>query len=112
MILLIIDLLQKFDYKIDDTNIKKFLKALEKLEEHQHQIFLEDLEKAKLDNQSLNEHLKKLDLLNSKIKDLIDKKNILEEENYNLKIYLKDKNLEEDYQNFTRKLEHNFEFER
>ena len=46
MILLIIDLLQKFDYKIDETNIKKFLKALQKLEEHQHQIFLEDLEKA------------------------------------------------------------------
>ena len=44
--------------------------------------------------------------------DLIDKKDILEEENYNLKSYLKDKNLEEDYQNFTRKLEHNFEFER
>ena len=46
MILLILDLLQKFDYKIDDTNIKKFLKALQKLEEHQHQIFLEDLEKT------------------------------------------------------------------
>ncbi len=46
MILLIIDLLQKFDYKIDETNIKKFLKALKKLEEHQHQIFLEDLEKT------------------------------------------------------------------
>ena len=45
MILLIIDLLQKFDYKIDETNIKKFLKALQKLEEHQHQIFLEDLQK-------------------------------------------------------------------
>ena len=46
MILLIIDLLQKFDYKIDETNIKKFLKGLQKLEEHQHQIFLEDLEKT------------------------------------------------------------------
>ena len=46
MILLIIDLLQKFDYKIDETNIKRFLKALQKLEEHQHQIFLEDLEKT------------------------------------------------------------------
>ena len=46
MILLIIDLLQKFNYKIDDTNIKKFLKALQKSEEHQHQIFLEDLEKT------------------------------------------------------------------
>ena len=46
MILLIIDLLQKFDYKIDETNIKQFLKALQKLEEHQHQIFLEDLEKT------------------------------------------------------------------
>jgi hypothetical protein len=46
MILLIIDLLQKFDYKIDETNIKRFLKALQKIEEHQHQIFLEDLEKT------------------------------------------------------------------
>lgn len=46
MILLIIDLLQKFDYKIDETNIKKFLKSLQKLEEHQHQIFLEDLQKT------------------------------------------------------------------
>ena len=46
MILLIIDLLQKFDYRIDETNIKKFLKALQKLEERQHQIFLEDLEKT------------------------------------------------------------------
>ena len=46
MILLIIDLLQKFDYRIDETNIKKFLKALQKIEEHQHQIFLEDLKKT------------------------------------------------------------------
>ena len=46
MILLIIDLLQKFDYKIDETNIKRFLKSLQKLEEHQHQIFLEDLQKT------------------------------------------------------------------
>ena len=46
MILLIIDLLQKFDYRIDETNIKKFLKALQKLEEQQHQIFLEDLQKT------------------------------------------------------------------
>ena len=46
MILLIIDLLQKFDYKVDETNIKRFLKALQKLEEHQHQIFLEDLQKT------------------------------------------------------------------
>ena len=46
MILLIIELLQKFDYRIDETNIKQFLKALQKIEEHQHQIFLEDLEKT------------------------------------------------------------------
>ena len=66
-----------------------------------------------LDNQSLNEHLKKLDLLNTKIKDLIDSKNNLEEENYNLKIYLRDKNLEEDYQTYTKNLNsHNMEFER
>ncbi|WP_323593077.1 hypothetical protein [Aliarcobacter butzleri] len=46
MIFLIIDLIQKFDYKIDQTNIKEFLQALQKLEEHQHQIFLEDLKKT------------------------------------------------------------------
>lgn len=34
MIFIIIDLLQKFDYKIDQTNIKEFLEALQKLEEH------------------------------------------------------------------------------
>ena len=54
-----------------------------------------------------------IDLLNLKIKDLIDNKDSLEEENYNLKIYLKDKNLEEDYQTYTRNFNsHNFEFER
>ncbi len=64
MILLIIDLLQKFDYKIDETNIKQFLKALQKLEEHQHQIFLEDLEKTLkyFDNQK---KLQQMEILNS-----------------------------------------------
>ena len=46
MIFIIIDLLQKFDYKIDKTNIKEFLEALQKLEEHQHKIFLENLKKT------------------------------------------------------------------
>ena len=46
MILLILDLLQKFDFEINETNIKRFLKSLQKLEEHQHQIFLEDLQKT------------------------------------------------------------------
>ena len=50
MIFIIIDLLQKFDYKIDKTNIKEFLEALQKLEEHQHKIFLEDLNKYCDDN--------------------------------------------------------------
>ena len=96
-------------YNISNLDLK--LEKLEKLK-NENSILKSHLEKVKLDNLSLNEHLKKLDLLNIKIKDLIDSKNSLEEENYNLKIYLKDKNLEEDYQNFTRKLEHNFEFER
>ena len=64
MILLIIDLLQKFDYKIDDTNIKKFLKALQKLEEHQHQIFLEDLEKT-LKSFDEQKKLQQMEILNS-----------------------------------------------
>ena len=96
-------------YNVSNLDLK--LEKLEKLK-NENSILKSHLEKSKLDNQSLSEHLKKLDLLNIKIKDLIDKKDILEEENYNLKSYLKDKNLEEDYQNFTRKLEHNFEFER
>ena len=64
MILLIIDLLQKFDYRIDETNIKQFLKALQKIEEHQHQIFLEDLEKTLkyFDNQK---KLQQREILNS-----------------------------------------------
>jgi hypothetical protein len=96
-------------YNISNLDLK--LEKLEKLK-NENSILKSHLEKSKLDNQSLNEHLKKLDLLNLKIKDLIDNKNLLEEENYNLKSYLKDKNLEEDYQTYTRKLEHNFEFER
>ncbi len=64
MILLIIELLQKFDYRIDETNIKQFLKALQKIEEHQHQIFLEDLEKTLkyFDNQK---KLQQMEILNS-----------------------------------------------
>ena len=97
-------------YNVSNLDLK--LEKLEKLK-NENSILKSHLEKSKLDNQSLNEHLKKLDLLNTKIKDLIDNKNLLEEENYNLKIYLKDKNLEEDYQNFTRNLNsHNIEFER
>ena len=64
MILLIIDLLQKFDYKVDETNIKKFLKALQKLEEHQHQIFLEDLEKT-LQFFEDKKKLQEIEILNS-----------------------------------------------
>jgi hypothetical protein len=94
------------------SNLDLKLEKLEKLK-NENSILKSHLEKSKLDNESLNEHLKKLDLLNLKIKDLIDNKNLLEEENYNLKSYLKDKNLEEDYQNFTRNLNsHNMEFER
>ena len=97
-------------YNISNLDLK--LEKLEKMK-NENSILKSHLEKSRLDNQSLNEHLKKLDLLNIKIKDLIDSKNLLEEENYNLKIYLRDKNLEEDYQNFTRNLNsHNIEFER
>lgn len=96
-------------YNVSNLDLK--LEKLEKLK-NENSILKSHLEKAKLNNESLTQHLQKLDLLNLRIKDLIDKKDSLEEENYSLKSYLKDKNLEEDYQNFTRKLEHNFEFER
>ena len=97
-------------YNVSNLDLK--LEKLEKLK-NENSILKSHLEKSKLDNQSLSEHLKKLDLLNLKIKDLIDSKNTLEEENYNLKIYLRDKNLEEDYQLYTKNLNsHNMEFER
>lgn len=72
------------------------------------------MEKAKLDNEALNQHLQKLDLVNLRIKDLIDKKDSLEEENYSLKSYLRDKNLEEDYQIYVRSLDlqNTYEIER
>lgn len=97
-------------YNVSNLDLK--LEKLEKLK-NENSILKSHLEKSKLDNQSLNEYLKKLDLLNLKIKDLIDSKNLLEEENYNLKIYLRDKNLEEDYQIYTKNLNsYNMEFER
>ena len=72
------------------------------------------MEKAKLDNEALNQHLQKLDLVNLRIKDLIDKKDNLKEENYSLKSYLRDKNLEEDYQIYVRSLDlqNTYEIER
>lgn len=50
--------------KIDETNIKKFLKDLQKVEEHQHQIFLKDLQKTLkyFDNQK---RLQQMEILNS-----------------------------------------------
>ncbi len=71
MILLIIELLQKFDYRIDETNIKQFLKALQKIEEHQHQIFLEDLEKTLkfFDNQKKLQQMEILNLIREKDSD-------------------------------------------
>ena len=97
-------------YNVSNLDLK--LEKLEKLK-NENSILKSYLEKSKLDNESLTTHLQKLDLLNLKIKDLIDSKNILEEENYNLKSYLKDKNLEEDYQIYTKNLNsNNIEFER
>lgn len=96
-------------YNVSNLNLK--LEKLQKMK-NENTILKSHLEKAKLDNEALNIHLQKLDLLNLRIKDLIDKKDSLEEENYNLKSYLKDKNLEEDYQIYIKSLDNNFEFER
>ena len=98
-------------YNVSNLDLK--LEKLEKLK-NENSILKSHLEKAKLDNESLNIHLQKLDLLNLKIKDLIDNKDSLEEENYNLKSYLRDKNLEEDYQIYVRSLDlqNTYEIER
>ena len=82
-------------YQVSNLDLK--LEKLAKLEK-ENLILKAHLEKAKLDNQNFNEHLKELDLLHLKVKDLINKKDSLEEENNTLKFYLKDKNLEKDYQ--------------
>lgn len=92
-------------------NTTKSLEKLQKMK-NENTILKSHLEKAKLDNEALNIHLQKLDLLNLRIKDLIDKKDSLEEGNYNLKSYLRDKNFEEDYQIYIKSLDNNFEFER
>lgn len=42
-------LLEKFNNKIDESNIKTFIKTLRKLEDEQHKIFLEEFEK-KMEN--------------------------------------------------------------
>ena len=71
MILLIIELLQKFDFEINETNIKIFLKALKNLEEHQHQIFLEDLEKTLqyFENKKKSQQMEQLNILRKKDND-------------------------------------------
>lgn len=71
MLLLIINLLQKFDYRIDETNIKMFFKALQNLEEHQHQIFLEDLEKSLkyFENKKKLQQIEELNILKEKDND-------------------------------------------
>lgn len=71
MILLILDLLQKFDFEKNETNIKRFLKSLQKLEEHQHQIFLEDLEKSLkyFENKKKLQQIEELNILKEKDND-------------------------------------------
>lgn len=71
MILLILDLLQKFDFEINETNIKRFLKSLQKLEEHQHQIFLKDLEKTLqyFENKKKSQQIEQLNILRKKDND-------------------------------------------
>ena len=93
------------------SNLDLKLEKLAKLEK-ENLILKTHLEKSKLDNQNFNKHLKELDLLHLKVKDLINKKDSLEEENYTLKSYLKDKNHEKDYQIYLKNLDNHFEFER
>ena len=96
-------------YQVSNLDLK--LEKLAKLEK-ENLILKTHLEKSKLDNQNFNKHLKELDLLHLKVKDLINKKDSLEEENYTLKSYLKDKNHEKDYQIYLKNLDNHFEFER
>ena len=96
-------------YNVSNLDLK--LEKLAKLEK-ENLILKTHLEKSKLDNQNFNKHLKELDLLHLKVKDLINKKDSLEEENYTLKSYLKDKNHEKDYQIYLKNLDNHFEFER
>lgn len=58
-------LLEKFNNKIDESNIKTFMKTLRKLEDEQHQIFLEEFEKkmGNIDKQKKFEEQERLRIL-------------------------------------------------
>ena len=58
-------LLEKFNNKIDESNIKTFMKTLKKLEDEQHQKFLEEFEKKmeNIDKQKKLEEQERLRIL-------------------------------------------------
>ncbi|WP_323593073.1 coiled-coil domain-containing protein [Aliarcobacter butzleri] len=93
------------------TNLDLKLEELAKLEK-ENLILKSHLEKAKLDKQSFEQHLKTLDSLSVNVKEIMNKKIHLEEENYNLKAYLKYQNLEDSYQDYIKNLENDYEIER
>jgi len=106
----------KNDNKYQIKSIKSFYDELVDLVDYvsNFDIKLEELEKVSSTNQILKakiesltkekeqflKALEKLKLYESKIKSLIDKKDTLEDENYQLMQYLKDKELEDDFKSF------------
>lgn len=63
--IIFIMLLEKFNNKIDESNIKTFMKTLKKLEDEQHQKFLEEFEKKmeNIDKQKKFEEQERLRIL-------------------------------------------------
>lgn len=89
------------DIKIDELNDLK----------NKNEELYQNLQKVNSANINLKDELKKIELLNVKIKNLIDTNYNLENENYQLKNFIKDKNLEEDYNEFmNRSLDLNDDF--
>jgi hypothetical protein len=92
------------DLKIDEIEKQRI----------KNQDLVKRLESAKSENNILNSKLEKIVQLDKKIVELIELKNHLEDENYNLKSFLSDKNLESKYEEYlknereTKSNNHNF----
>ncbi|MGD9625471.1 MAG: hypothetical protein AB7U51_12550 [Arcobacter sp.] len=95
------EFVSNLDIKIDELNDLK----------NKNEELYQNLQKVNSANINLKDELKKIELLNVKIKNLIDTNYKLENENYQLKSFIKDKNLEEDYKEFmNRSLDLNDDF--
>jgi Asp-tRNA(Asn)/Glu-tRNA(Gln) amidotransferase C subunit len=65
--LLVLELLEKFNFEIDKNNVKKFIKKLKEIEEEEHRNFLKNLEATleHFDKLNAKERQERLDYIRS-----------------------------------------------